>query len=143
MMKTSKTKPGANVYMVEKIVKKRIINGKTQYLIKWENYANKYNSWEPKENLLCPELIKSYEEELSKAEDQNKTPVEMSDSKAPGPSKRVPEKVIGVSKSGDTLMYLLKWKDVEEADLVTSEQAKVKIPQLVIRFYEANLSWKE
>lgn len=140
MVKTSKAKPDANVYMVEKILKKRIVKGDTQYLIKWQNYSNKYNSWEPQENLMCPELIKSYEEEWSQA--KSETPEEISDSKAPRPSKLEPEKIIGVSKSGGTLMYLLKWKYVAEADLITSNQAKARIPQLVIQFYENNISWK-
>ena len=30
------------------------------YLVKWKGWASKHNTWEPKENLNCPELIEAY-----------------------------------------------------------------------------------
>ena len=38
-------------YEVEKILKRKIKNGKPFYLIKWKNYDNSFNSWEPEINL--------------------------------------------------------------------------------------------
>ena len=38
-------------YVVEKIIKKRIKNGKTEYYLKWVGYSDDDNTWEPKENL--------------------------------------------------------------------------------------------
>ena len=39
-------------YVVEHILHKRVTKkGELEYFIKWEGYSNKYNSWEPKENL--------------------------------------------------------------------------------------------
>lgn len=38
-------------YTVEKVLLKRIHNGKVEYLLKWKNYSSKCNSWEPQENL--------------------------------------------------------------------------------------------
>lgn len=41
----------SNVYEVERIFDKRIINKKVQYLVKWKNFDDSENSWEPEKNL--------------------------------------------------------------------------------------------
>ena len=38
-------------YEVEKIVAARFVKKKRQYLVKWVNYAEEWNTWEPIENL--------------------------------------------------------------------------------------------
>ena len=38
-------------YLVEKIIGKRIKNGKIQYKIKWEGYPLSQSTWEPVSNL--------------------------------------------------------------------------------------------
>lgn len=48
------------VYEVEEIQSSRIIRGKQQFFIKWRNFPVEDNTWEPEENLDCPDLIASY-----------------------------------------------------------------------------------
>jgi len=155
-------------YEVERIEKKRIRNGVIEYFIKWIGYAESDNTWEPRDNLSCDEIINNFEKaekerEAKKAggstplpknkEEKRKSEVAPAASsqkkKKPEPEEEEkgferglePEKVIGATDSSGELMFLLKWKDSEEADLVPAKIANEKCPQVVIAFYEERLTW--
>ena len=49
-------------FKVEKIVDKQNNNGRIEYLLKWEDYSDNENTWEPRENCVdCEDLIAEFE----------------------------------------------------------------------------------
>jgi len=131
-------------------------NNRVEYLLKWKGYEEEDNTWEPEENLDCPQLIADFEDNRKKKDKKRSLPLEeKKEDKRPSKKKASeeenkpkgfdrglePEKVIGATDSSGELMFLMKWKSSDEADLVPARQANVKCPQIVIQFYEERLTW--
>merc|ERR1712001_473603 len=146
-------------YVVEKVTDKRVgRNGKVEYLLKWKGYGDEDNTWEPRENLDCEELIEAFEKKRKEKSDKKKeaekrksgaTSSDASSKKKKGDEEKPrgfdrsldPERIIGATDSSGELMFLVKWKGSDEADLVPAREANVKCPQTVIKFYEERLTW--
>lgn len=247
-------------FVVEKIVDKRTMKGKIEYFLKWKGYNEDENTWEPKENLDCPDLIEAFEKELvekqkAKAEAKRQKSAETKSTRREGvptktttkkrkriqsdsdeaqelsdgnsdapattttrikkarkpaahistdedtdsenyttskqanaPPKKAtkssseikgssrssavedgeknnnnlsespdgdrladkvldnglePEKIIGATEVSGELMFLVKWKNMNQADLISSKIAKIACPQTVISFFEERLTWDD
>ncbi|XP_073984606.1 chromobox protein homolog 3-like isoform X2 [Rhodnius prolixus] len=181
-------------FSVEKVLDRRFTkNGGVEYLLKWKGYSDEDNTWEPEENLDCPDLIQAYEEERRKKDESQKQKKEgngevvkkdenvvvpsstnkkrkagatvVSDDKKEKnannsktrktetsdlePPTKIrgwcrglePEKIIGATDASGELMFLMKWRGADEADLVHAKEANKRCPQVVIRFYEERLTW--
>ena len=51
---------GEMVFAAERITRRRMKNGKVEYLVKWKGWSPKYSTWEPEENILDPRLIQIF-----------------------------------------------------------------------------------
>jgi len=153
-------------YEVEKVLEKRTKKGgKVEYLVKWRGFEDPdENTWEPADNLDGAEdEIKKFESAGAKKEEpkpKDKKRKSMAKD-SPAPAAKVPktgakkdeekprgfargltaEKIIGATNEPGELFFLIKWKDSDEADLVAAKEANLKIPQIVIKFYEDRLNW--
>lgn len=151
-------------YSVEKVLDKRVRGGVVEYFLKWKGYGEEDNTWEPEANLDCPELIEAFEVARKKEEEKKEEAKKKKrpSAVAPGeesakkkPKKAVEEdnrprgfdrgldaeKIIGATDSSGELMFLMKWRGTDEADLVPARQANTRCPQVVIKFYEERLTW--
>ncbi|CAF4734153.1 unnamed protein product [Rotaria sp. Silwood1] len=52
------------MFVVEKILDRRIRNDSVEYLLKWKRFGRDQNTWEDKYNLHCPKLLKQFESSL-------------------------------------------------------------------------------
>jgi len=152
-----------NEFIVEKILDKRIVNGRIEYLLFWKGFTDEDNTWEPKENLDCPELIEEFENKR-KAEnelkasfaraggrkDNDTTITSLDDAKKKREEENKkrgferglePFRILAGTAQGGELMYLMAWKTCSEVDLVPAREANIKCPQVVIKFYEDRLAW--
>lgn len=188
--KSSDLEDSDEEYSVEKILDKRINNGKVEYFLKWKGYPDEENTWEPVENLDCDDIISAYEQNLEENieeneqeelmstsnessvvitsdEDDNETPPRQMEyianhvglvngfgietehleinrgNNIASPVVKIPEKIVGATDSSGRLQFLLKWKDLDEADLIYASEANVRFPQVVIKFYEERLIWRD
>lgn len=53
------------VFAAERITKKRLRKGKTEYLVKWKGWGPKYSTWEPEENILDGRLIEQFDKKVA------------------------------------------------------------------------------
>ena len=131
-------------FVVDKILDKRVRNGKIEYYLSWkvkildqsyiminigifQGFGPEENTWEPKENLDCPELIKAFEDKLKLKKEQSKRKGSTKeDENGEPPAKKLhpgedvrprgfdrglqAERIIGATDSSGELMFLIKWK---------------------------------
>uniref|UniRef100_A0A7N8XV95 Chromobox homolog 3b n=1 Tax=Mastacembelus armatus TaxID=205130 RepID=A0A7N8XV95_9TELE len=136
-------------FVVEKIIRRRISDGRVEYFLKWKGFTDAENTWEPEDNLDCPELIEEFlrnsqlsGENEEEAENETKSRrCEPSGVHANLSTYLEPECIIGSTDRQGELMFLVKWKNSDDVALLSAREASARCPQVVIDFYEQKLTW--
>lgn len=127
---SSSKKVLSRFYSVEEILGRREYQGKIEYLLKWQGYSDRFNSWETAIN-LTQDLIVEFEMSSPAMEMLSKEP------KEPVMLKDTPIKIWDIRKAkNEELEYFVQWKNESDFDWIVGTIMRQAFPSLVIEFYE-------
>uniref|UniRef100_A0A803TTC3 Chromo domain-containing protein n=1 Tax=Anolis carolinensis TaxID=28377 RepID=A0A803TTC3_ANOCA len=150
---------GEEEFEVQDILDSCFHRRRLQYLIDWVGFGPEERSWEDASTVHTPDLVRRFHQAYptkprprdSRGRALNEGALgEGIEPKQQREEKEEPmgfvrgldpERIIGATNSSGELMFLMKWKDSDEADLVLAKEANVKCLQIVIAFYEECLTW--
>merc|ERR1712130_804212 len=135
--KKSKPPPTDDVYNIEALTEKK----GSKYLVKWENFPEDQNTWEPKSSI--PDyILKFYEEDLTRL-GKPAPPLQIEEDDMDEEEFLV-EEILNkrVGKKGKT-EYLIKWKNYDSPDDNTWEPAHSLEADEIIEQFEKELKEKD
>lgn len=137
-------------YIIEKILDKKIDSkGFVTYLVKWQGYSSKDNSWEPIENLVeCDKAMQEYEKQrLQKLADSlNKGKQPNGDLNGNVTKKRKfnhfeVNDIMGATLLNGEPYFLFSVADSTKKTFMRASLANIMFPGKVIDFYLKHIQW--
>lgn len=140
-------------FTVDKILDSRVAhNGKIEYLCKRKDFAEEQNTWELEEKLDCHHLICDFKLQRSIKNRKRKDQIKENNVYETKAKKLKIDTSIVILNAFDCgheaasiqsaclangrIRFLIKFKDLDEPEFVSSNVAYEYIPQMVLRFYE-------
>lgn len=138
------------------------------WLLNKQDYPADQNTWEPSESFVSQELLNQYHESKGNSTDHLKSSKQVNENipmcnDTPKTSRKVamngllqdkmvneyglePEKVLSINHFNENemeLVALIKFKNCNEPKFVRASWANRNCAQLVIKFYESRIFWRE
>lgn len=125
-----------DVYTVQKIVDHRRLKGVVHYRVRWENYSSKDDTWQPRETLNCPELLKKYHDELNKTLlEREETRLKAREEAQASNNEYEVEYIVDKKVVKGKTKYLVHWKGWESSDDTWQpEEDLLNCPNLIKEF---------
>ena len=137
----SAVKTERTFYEVEKILDKQIREGKVFYRVKWKNYSEACNTWEPTKNLRsCIDLVDEYNEVAEKTKiesDERKPKKKCTELQLAKPISSIIKSIVGGKKINNCVMFTVEFMSAEKADISLDIMRK-KYPDELIDYLIAN-----
>lgn len=163
--KQSDNMDGDMEYIVERIIDKKVgPDGVILYYVKWENYPQTANTWEPLDNLVgCERALETFEMHCAERTAQRLRKFSVSQTnnhKHQGkliPNESVPEnnlialrdtefqidQILGVTHFGDSKYFLISLVRGPAPTFIRGSLANSICPSKVIDFYIRHIHWAE
>lgn len=114
-----------------------------EYFLKWLNFSRHNNSWEPKVNLNCDELLREFEKKRRPTVLGNFTLLSFIYCQADTILSIVIDffLYVGAKRNADGLFYLMKFADIHSVEEYSSNEAADYWPQKVIEYLQLRCDW--
>ncbi|TDH15461.1 hypothetical protein EPR50_G00031690 [Perca flavescens] len=103
-------------YVVEKVLDRRVVKARVEFLLKWEGFSD--NTWEPQDNLDCPDLTTEYMQKHKAKEEKKKQGKRKVVSEAWGDSEARGSKRMKKVSEGKRF---LQTKELQKSNLIINE----------------------
>jgi hypothetical protein len=131
LRKGARKEEGVTLGDIEKIVARRSVNGRFEYLVKWPGFGVRANSWIPKENFQSSAIVAGFDQMMEEELVQNVTEsvpevmLEDSEPSEPTPLQEINEDVHGSSPTTEPAAPILPQETCEESVRASSETDKI------------------
>ncbi|KAL5279020.1 HP1A family protein [Megaselia abdita] len=129
--KTKKMSESETLFEVEAILNRRHNKGTVEYLVKWQNFDSKDNSWVQAKDMVCPGLIEQFEIDHVMHETLN-------------PFQRGFEaECLKDAMLENGLKFFVKFYGKQKLEWVSNTVVRAECPQLLIEYYENRVEWEK